>query len=128
MSLNRVGFLLLMTVVYIVLGTFMEPLPMMVLTIPILMPTLVNLDISLLWYGAFAVFMGELAVVTPPVGILAFIIHSITKDPEVNQGQDISLSDVFSACWWFMPMAIVVVVVLIFVPGISTWIPGLAGG
>jgi C4-dicarboxylate transporter, DctM subunit len=126
MDLNRITFLLLMMVVYIVLGTFMEPLPMMVLTIPILMPTLISLDISLLWYGAFAVLMGELAVVTPPVGILAFIIHQITKEPEVNQGQDIRLNDVFNACWWFMPMAILVTVVLIFFPEISTWLPSLA--
>ncbi|WGX97775.1 TRAP transporter large permease [Nocardioides sp. L-11A] len=126
MDLNRVSFLLLMMVVYIVLGTFMEPLPMMVLTIPILMPTLISLDISLLWYGAFAVLMGELAVVTPPVGILAFIIHQITKEPEVNQGQNIRLNDVFNACWWFMPMAILVTIVLIFFPEISTWLPDLA--
>ncbi|MCR1786270.1 TRAP transporter large permease [Nocardioides carbamazepini] len=126
MDLNRVTFLLLMMVVYIVLGTFMEPLPMMVLTIPILMPTLISLDISLLWYGAFAVLMGELAVVTPPVGILAFIIHQITKEPEVNQGQNIRLNDVFNACWWFMPMAILVTVILIFFPEISTWLPSMA--
>lgn len=125
MDLNRVSFLLLMMVVYIVLGTFMEPLPMMVLTIPILMPTLIALDVSLLWYGVFAVFMGELAVVTPPVGILAFIIHSITKEPEVNQGQTITLNDVFNACWYFMPMAVVVTVILIFFPEIATWLPSL---
>lgn len=125
MDLNRVGFLLMMMVVYIVLGTFMEPLPMMVLTIPILMPTLVSLDVSLLWYGAFAVLMGELAVVTPPVGILAFIIHQIAKEPEVNQGQEIRLNDVFNACWWFMPMAVIVTVVLIFFPEISTAIPDM---
>jgi C4-dicarboxylate transporter DctM subunit len=128
MNLNRVTFLLLMMVIYIILGTFMEPLPMMVLTVPILMPTLVSLDISLIWYGVFAVFMGELAIVTPPVGILAFIIHSITKDPEVNQGQDISMNDVFNACWYFMPMAIIVTVVLIFFPEIATAIPDLASG
>lgn len=125
MSLNRISFLLLMMVVYVVLGTFMEPLPMMVLTIPVLMPTLEAMDISLLWYGVFAVFMGELAVVTPPVGILAFIIHSITKDPEVNRGQNISMNDVFKAVWWFMPMAILVTVILIFFPEIATFIPDL---
>ncbi|GAA4057624.1 TRAP transporter large permease [Actinomadura miaoliensis] len=128
LNLDRVGFLLLMTVIYIVLGTFMEPLPMMVLTIPILMPTLKALDISLLWYGVFAVFMGELAVVTPPVGILAFIIYSITKDPQVNQGRNISMNDVFRAVWWFMPMAIIVTLVLIFFPQIATFIPDLASG
>jgi C4-dicarboxylate transporter, DctM subunit len=126
MDLNRPMFLLLMMVVYIVLGTFMEPLPMMVLTIPILIPTLENLDISLLWYGVFAVFMGEIAVVTPPVGILAFIIHSITREPEVNQGQKITLNDVFVACWWFLPMAILVTIILIFFPEIATWLPDLS--
>lgn len=128
MDLGRVEFLLLMTLVYIVLGTFMEPLPMLMLTVPILLPTLAALDISLLWYGVFAVFMGELAVVTPPVGILAFIIHSITREPEVNQGQKITLGDVFAAVWWFMPMAIVVTLVLIFFPEIATAIPDMAGG
>jgi C4-dicarboxylate transporter DctM subunit len=123
MDLTRVWFLLLMTAVYIILGTFMEGLTMMVLTIPILMPTLISLDISLLWYGVFAVFMGELAVVTPPVGILSFVIHSICQEPEVNQGQKITLSDVFNACWWFMPMAVVTTLVLIFFPEIATWLP-----
>jgi C4-dicarboxylate transporter DctM subunit len=128
LDLGRTSFLLAMTVVYIALGTFMEPLPMMVLTIPVLMPTLASLDISLLWYGVFAVFMGELAIVTPPVGLLAFIIHQICKEPEVNQGQKITMNDVFNSVWWFMPMAVVVTVVLIFFPEIATWIPDLAAG
>lgn len=124
-NLNRVGFLLVMMVVYIVLGTFMEPLAMMVLTIPILIPTLANLEISLLWYGAFAVLMGEIAVVSPPVGILAFIIHQISQEKEVNQGQKITLNDVFISTYWLLPVAILVTVVLIFFPEISTWLPDL---
>ncbi|TWG94796.1 tripartite ATP-independent transporter DctM subunit [Nocardioides sp. J9] len=126
MGLNRVEFLLLMTVVYIVLGTFMDPIPMLLLTVPILIPTLNALDIDLMWFGVFAVFMGELAVVTPPVGILAFIIHSIVKDKEVNQGQKISMGDVFNAIWYFMPMAIVTVLILIFFPQIATTIPEMS--
>ncbi|MFV0459253.1 MAG: TRAP transporter large permease [Actinomycetales bacterium] len=123
MNLGRVEFLLMMTVVYIILGTFMEPLPMMMLTVPILLPTMGDLGISPLWYGVFAVFMGELAVLTPPVGILAFIIYSITRDPEVNNGEVIELRDVYNAVWWFMPMAVVVTLVLIFFPEIATFIP-----
>jgi C4-dicarboxylate transporter, DctM subunit len=124
-NLDRVGFLLVMLVVYLVLGTFMEPLAMMVLTIPILMPTLEALDISLLWYGAFAVLMGEIAIVSPPVGILSFIIHQITQEPEVNQGQSISLNDIFAAALWLLPVAILVTLILIFFPEISTWLPSL---
>ncbi|GAA3742248.1 tripartite ATP-independent transporter DctM subunit [Spinactinospora alkalitolerans] len=126
LGLGRIEFLLAMMVVYLVLGMFMEPMAIMVLTVPILMPTLTALDISLLWFGVFAVFLGELAVVTPPVGILAFIIHGITKDPEVNRGQEISLRDVFVAVGWFLPMAVLVAVVLILFPEIATFIPDIA--
>jgi C4-dicarboxylate transporter DctM subunit len=125
MGLNRLGFLFFMMFVYLVLGTFMEPLPMMLLTIPILMPTLISLDISLLWYGVFAVFMGEIAVVSPPVGILAFIVYQITKEPEVNQGQKITLGDVFAASFWFLPMALLVAIILILFPQLATWLPDL---
>ncbi|WP_455901091.1 TRAP transporter large permease [Rhodococcus gordoniae] len=128
MDLGRIEFLLLMMVVYLLLGAFMDPLPMMVLTVPILIPTLESLDISLLWFGAFVVFMGELAILSPPVGILAMIVHSIVKDPQVNLGKNIPLKDVFVAAAWFLPMAIVVVLILIFFPEISTFLPDRASG
>jgi tripartite ATP-independent transporter DctM subunit len=127
MNLGRTSFLLMMLLVYLVLGTFLEPLPMLVLTVPILIPTLQALDISLLWFGVFAVFMGELAVVSPPVGILAFIIYSIVKDPEVNRGQTISMGDVFMAATWFLPMAVLVSLLLIFFPEVATFLPDSMG-
>ncbi|MEV5647111.1 TRAP transporter large permease [Nocardia sp. NPDC052254] len=128
LDLGRVEFVLLMMVVDLVLGAFMEPLPMMVLTIPILIPTLAHLDISLLWFGAFTVFMGELAILAPPVGVLAMVIHSITKDPEVNLGRNIQLKDVFMASLWFLPMAVVVVLILILFPEIATFLPDHSSG
>ncbi len=81
LGLGRVQFLLVMVVVYLILGMFMDPMAIMVLTIPILIPTLNSLDISLLWFGVFTVFMGELAVVTPPVGILASSSTEWSKTP-----------------------------------------------
>lgn len=126
LGLGRIQFLLVMVVVYLILGMFMEPMAIMVLTIPILIPTLHSLDISLMWFGVFTVFMGELAVVTPPVGILSFIIHGMVKDPEVNMGHKITLKDVFVSVGWFLPMSIAVAVILILVPEIATFIPDLA--
>ncbi|MEY9212429.1 TRAP transporter large permease [Thermobifida halotolerans] len=126
LGLGRIEFLLVMVVVYLLLGMFMEPMAIMVLTIPILIPTLNSLEISLMWFGVFTVFMGELAVVTPPVGILAFIIHGMVRDPEVNMGHKISLKDVFVSVGWFLPMAIAVVVILILFPDIATFIPDIA--
>ena len=123
LNLQPVPFLLLMTLVYLILGMFMEPLSIMLLTVPILIPVLEGMEISLLWYGVFAVFMGELAVVTPPVGILSFIVHSITKSPEVNLGQKISLNDIFISLTWFIPAPVGLVLLMIFFPEIATWLP-----
>lgn len=118
MNLGRFAFVMLMLVVFLILGTFMEPLMMMVLTVPVLLPTLEALDISLLWFGVFVVFMGELAIITPPVGVLTFIIHTICQDPEVNQGQRITMGDIFVAVLFLLPLCAVVVLLLILFPGI----------
>jgi tripartite ATP-independent transporter DctM subunit len=123
LGLGRIEFLLLMTVVYLVLGAFMETLPMIVLTLPVLMPTLEALDISLLWYGAFVVLMGEIGMISPPVGVLAMIIYSIVRDPKVANGQRLGIKDVWIAGLWFLPMAIVVLLLLILFPEVATWLP-----
>lgn len=127
-DLGRVQFLLAMMVLYLVLGMFMDTLTMMVLTVPIILPTLAALDVSPLWFGVFVVFMGELGMLTPPVGLLSFIIHGILKDPDVNLGQRIDLKDVFTGVLWVMPVAVLVTLILIFFPDLVTYIPDRAAG
>ncbi|MCP2238186.1 TRAP transporter, DctM subunit [Prauserella halophila] len=123
LELGRVEFLLVMLVAYLVMGTVMDPLSMMVLTIPLLIPTLEALDISLLWYGVFAVFMGELAIITPPVGLLLYIVENIGREKEVNLGHSISLKDCMVAQLWFLPVTLVVALIFIFFPEIATFLP-----
>jgi TRAP-type C4-dicarboxylate transport system, large permease component len=120
---DRVTFLLIVLAVYLLLGTFMENLPIMLLTVPLLIPILNDLNVSLLWFGVFCVFMGELAILTPPVGILSFVIHALCQDKEINLGQKITLNDVMSSVWYLMPIAVLVAVLLIFFPGLVTWLP-----
>lgn len=128
LGLGRTDFLLMMMLAYLVMGMFMDPLSMMLLTVPLLIPTLETLDISLLWFGVFAVLMGELAIITPPVGILSFVIHDIAKEPAVNQGQTITLGDVFRSVLWFLPIVLVFAGILIAFPQIATFLPELMGG
>ncbi|QDZ09493.1 TRAP transporter large permease subunit [Devosia ginsengisoli] len=120
---DRVTFLLIVLAVYLLLGTFMENLPIMLLTVPLLIPILGELDVSLLWFGVFCVFMGELAILTPPVGILSFVIHALCQEKEINLGQKITLNDVMSSVWYLMPIAVLVAVLLIFFPDLVTWLP-----
>ncbi|GAA1206850.1 hypothetical protein GCM10009664_75470 [Kitasatospora gansuensis] len=81
------------------------------------------MDISLLWYGVFAVFMGELAIITPPVGLLLYIVENIGREKEVNLGHSISLKDCMVAQLWFLPVTLVVALIFIFFPEIATFLP-----
>ena len=123
LGLGRVQFLLVMLLIYLILGMFMDPLTMMLITVPILMPTIAALDISLIWFGVFVVLLGELSIITPPVGILTFIVHRLVQDDEVNLGHRISLADVFVGVLWFIPASVGVLVILILFPELAEWLP-----
>lgn len=120
---NRIGFLLFLVVLYLLLGTFMDPLPMMLLTVPVLIPALEAVDVSLLWFGVFIVFMGELAVLSPPVGVLLYIMHGIVQDKEVNLGIKIPFKDALMGVLIFLPAAILMAFIMIIWPELVTWIP-----
>lgn len=120
---NRTTFLLVMIGVYILLGMAMDTLAMMMLTIPVLVPTLESLDIPLVFFGVFVVLIAEIGMLTPPVGILAYILHGLFQDPKVNLGQKITLRDVFTAVAWILPGAVLVLLLLIWFPEIATYLP-----
>lgn len=124
-GLSRVGFLVLLIVLYLIMGMFFDTLSMMLLTIPILLPTLETMGIDALWFGVFVVLLGELGMVTPPVGVLSYIVHNLTQKEEVNLGHKITLNDVFVSLLWFLPVAVFFLIVMIFIPDMVTWLPDL---
>lgn len=125
LGLSRIGFLLVLIVLYVVMGMFFDTLSMMLLTIPILLPTLETMGVSPLWFGVFVVLLGEFAMVTPPVGIIPYIVHSIAKNPEVNLGHHVSLRDIFISLLWFLPVVVVFLILMVAVPGMTEWLPAL---
>mgnify|MGYP000424530710 CR=1 FL=1 len=128
LGLGRVGLLMMLILVYLVLGMFMDTLAMMLLTIPILLRPLEAVGVDPLWFGVFLVVMAEVGLLTPPLGILTFIVHRIAADPEANLGKPISLGTVFMGVLPFALTAILVLLVLIVWPDIATWLPGRSFG
>lgn len=126
LGLDRVMLLLILILVYLVLGMFMDTLAMMLLTIPLLLPPLAAIGVDPLWFGVFLVVMAEVGLLTPPLGILSFVVHRIAADPQVNRGREIPITEVFKGGAWFAVTAMLVIVVLILVPDIVTWLPGLS--
>lgn len=125
LGLHPVQFLLVLIIMYMVLGMFLDPLTMMLVTIPVLMPTLASMEISLVFFGVFVVILAELAVVTPPIGMLSFILYKITQHPDVNRGTKITLGDVFTGALWFLPAPLLLLVTLVFYPDLATWLPDM---
>ncbi|MCD1287807.1 MULTISPECIES: TRAP transporter large permease [unclassified Brevibacterium] len=125
LGLSRIGFLLVLIVLYIVMGMFFDTLSMMLLTIPILLPTLETMGVSPLWFGVFVVLLGEFAMVTPPVGIIPYIVHSIAKNPEVNLGATVTLRDIFISLLWFLPVVVIFLILMVAMPGMTEWLPDL---
>lgn len=74
---TRAEFFIIVTLLYMVLGMFLEPLGIMLLTIPILYPILVSLDIHLIWFGAILIKFLEIGMLTPPVGLNVFVIKNV---------------------------------------------------
>ncbi|SMY10784.1 TRAP transporter large permease subunit [Brevibacterium jeotgali] len=93
---------------------------------PLLLPITPAFGIDPLWFGAFIVLLGELAVITPPVGVLLYVIHRLSQSEEVNLGQTITITDVMRAAITFIPITIVVALVLIFFPDLVTILPELS--
>src|SRR5699024_4519596 len=92
LGLSTVGFLLVLRVA--TRGMFVGALSMMLLTIPVLLPTFETMGVSPLWFGVFVALLGEFGMITPPVGIIPYIVHSIVKDPDVNLGHRVTLRDI----------------------------------
>ncbi|MGI8393130.1 TRAP transporter large permease [Leucobacter sp. W1038] len=125
MGLNAVGFLLMLILMYLILGMVLDPLTMMLISVPLLMPSLETFGISLVFFGVFVVFLGELAVMTPPVGMMVFILFKLAQLKDVNLGRRVTLGQVFMGAAWFLPISVGLLIFMVFFPEIATWLPSL---
>ncbi len=86
LGMPTVVFLLVLIVLFVLLGMFLDELSMILLTLPVLIGPLTALGVDMIWFGIFLMMLVQIGMVAPPIGILSFIVHGLTKDPAVNQG------------------------------------------
>jgi len=109
-------FMILACVLYLVLGCFLDTTSMMVVTLPFLFPVVEALKIDPIWFGIILVKLIEISVVTPPVGVNLFAVLGAA-------GKETSVGDVVKGVMPFIALEIVVLVILIAFPELSTWLP-----
>lgn len=104
--------------IYLILGFFIDALALILLTIPIFYPLVVDvLGYDPIWFGVICVLVVALGVVTPPVGMNVYVIKGIAKD--------IPLEVIFRGTWPFVYAMILCIVLLIIFPAIATFLPSL---
>lgn len=116
---NPYLLLLIITLIYLVLGMFLEPIGAMLLTVPILLPVLEPAGFSLIWFGVLLAKFLEIGMITPPIGMNVFVIRGVVGDLART-------GTIFRGVAWFLLADLVVVLLLIMVPDIILFFPSLA--
>jgi C4-dicarboxylate transporter DctM subunit len=119
LGLGPTGTLVAIIVFYLILGCFMEPLPMMIVTIPIIVPVVVQAGFDPVWFGIMVVLLCETAMITPPVGVNLYVVQGV-------RGRGV-ISDVILGVLPFIGSLLVMIVLIIAAPGIVMWLPRLIG-
>lgn len=115
---NRYVLLLGITVVYLLLGMFLDPIGAMLLTLPILLPILKDTGYDLLWFGVLLAKYLEIGMITPPIGLNVFVLKGVV-------GDKIALSTIFKGVLWFLLADLFIVLAVIVFPEIITFLPSL---
>jgi len=109
-GLGQIGILLLIAAIYILLGCVLETLGLMLLTVPIFLPIVMQYGVSPIWFGVFLIMMVELGQLTPPVGLNVLTVKAMTPH--------IQASKIFNGVIPFMICNMLVVLLIIFFPQI----------
>jgi len=105
------GFIAMICLIYIVLGMFLDPIGIMVLTLPLIIPMVESFGFNLIWFGVIVVKLLEIGLITPPVGLTVFVLAAAI-DATVTIGQ------IFARPWRFLITVVLVLALWLLVPAI----------
>lgn len=109
--------IILLVVFYIFLGCFMDALSMILLTLPFVYPLILSLNIDPIWFGVIMVSVVEVGLITPPVGMNLFVIMAASKE--------VTLAKISRGIVSFLIADVIRFALLIMIPALSLWLPGM---
>lgn len=114
---NPILILLLINIILLILGTFMDMSPLIVITTPIFLPIAMQIGIDPVHFGIIMMLNLGIGLVTPPVGAVLFVGSAVGKVP---------VESMIKTIWPFYLALIIALIIITFVPALSLWLPGLA--
>ena len=118
-SVNLFTLLLILTVIYLVLGCFLDPLGLILITLPVVLPALEPFQVNLIWFGILLVKFVEIGLMTPPVGMNVYAMKTVVGDA-------VPLEAIFRGVSWFLVCEAIVIAILIAFPAVALYLPGLS--
>ena len=119
LPIGAYGVLAVVMLMYFVLGAIMDELAMILLTVPIVFPVMMQLGFDPVWFGVIIVMAVTLGLICPPVGMNVFVINSIARD--------VSLGTIYRGVMPFIVSDIVRLTILCAFPALSLWLPRTMG-
>lgn len=118
LDVSPIVFLLGVNLMLLALGCVLDATTIILVIIPLFLPTCRELEIDLIHFGVVAVVNCMIGLITPPYGILLFVINAVSRIP---------LKEIISEIWAFLAVLIAALLFLIFFPGLILWLPRLFG-
>jgi C4-dicarboxylate transporter DctM subunit len=105
-----------MMLIYVVLGTLMEELSMVLLTLPVFFPIVTQLGFDPVWFGVLIVLVVQIGLISPPVGMNLFVLNALLKT--------VPLSQIFRGVWLFVAALVVALALVLEFQPLALWLPG----
>jgi TRAP-type C4-dicarboxylate transport system permease large subunit len=102
------------------MGCVMNALPALILTLPIIFPTIITLGFDPIWFGVLLVILVEIGQITPPIGMSVFAMKSVAKD--------VPMYTIFAGVFPYWLVLLLVIALLVIFPDICLWLPGMMSG
>ncbi|MGO4914504.1 TRAP transporter large permease [Pseudogemmobacter sp. W21_MBD1_M6] len=118
LDVSPIVFFLGVNLLVLLLGCVLDATTIILVIVPLFIPTCRELGIDLVHFGVVIVVNCMIGLITPPYGILLFVINAVTNIP---------LRDIIAEIWAFLAVLIAALILMIFVPGIVLWLPRLMG-
>ncbi|KMY23101.1 TRAP transporter, DctM subunit [Actinobaculum suis] len=115
---SKIGILIIIMLILLLVGTFMDPTPAILIFVPIFLPIVTELGVDPVHFGAMVVMNLSVGVITPPVGNVLFVGAKVAG---------LRIEPVIAKLWPFLGAIIGMLFVVTFVPAISLWLPGISG-
>ncbi len=118
LGVSRWTVMIIITIIYLIAGCFIDSLALVVLTVPIFYPLVTNLGFDPIWFGVLIVLVAQFGIISPPVGVNVYVAKGLAPD--------VPLGQIFKGAV-LIGMGIIITTVLVFLfPELATWLPKFA--